>query len=63
MMTSSHIFLGLISSTFVSDLFGSIRRIFYLIFVRPYFNVTAPFIKHRVIINGPFDGISCLYAA
>ena len=63
MLTSSHIFLGLISSTFVSDLYGLIQRILYLICIGPYYIFTVPLIKQRVLINGPVYGVSYLYAA
>ena len=63
MLTSSYIFLGLIPSTFGSYLYGLIRSILYLIFVRPYCQFTAPIGKHHVITNGPLDGVSYLYAA
>ena len=63
MLTSSYIFSGLISATFVSDLYGLIQRILYLIFVGPYCNLTVPLVKHCVITNGPLNDVSCIYAA
>ena len=45
MLTLSQIFLGLISSTFVSDLYGLIRRILYLIYVAPHCNETMPLLQ------------------
>ena len=62
MLTSPHIFLGLISPKFVSDLYGLIRRILYLNF-GPYCIFTVPLVKHCVIKNGPVYGVSYLYAA
>ena len=53
MLTSSDIFLGLISSTFVSDLYGLMRRILCLIFIAPHCRFTVPFVQHCVITKGP----------
>ena len=62
MLTLPYIFYGLISSTFVLDVYGLIWRILYLIVFRTYCKVTAPLVKHRVIANGPLYGFSYLYA-
>ena len=63
MLTFSHIFLGLISSTFVSDLYGLIRRMLCLFFIGPYFIFTVPLLKHDVITNAPLNGVSYLYVS
>ena len=61
MLKSAHIFSGLISSTFVLDLYGLIRRIFCLIYIGPHFNVTVPLGLHSFIENGPLYGISNIF--
>ena len=61
MLTSSHIFSGLISSTFVPYLYGLIPRILYLICIGPHCNVTVPLIQHGFIENGPLYGISNIF--
>ena len=53
MLTSSHIFLGLISSTFVSYLYGLIRHVLCISSIGPYCKFTMPLVKHGVITNGP----------
>ena len=58
MLKLSDIFFEPISSTFVSDLYGLIRRILDLIFVAPHCNYTAPLVQHCVITNGPIYGVS-----
>ena len=63
MLTSSYIFPGLIPTMFVSDLYGLIQRILYLILFRPYCIVTVMLVQHPVITDGPLYGISYLYAA
>ena len=63
MFTSSHIFSGLISSTFVTYEYGLIQCILYLIFFRTYFNVIVPLVQHCVISNGPLNCVSFLYAS
>ena len=45
MLTSSDIFFELKSSTWVSDLWGLMRRILYLIFISLYCYVTVPLVK------------------
>ena len=62
MLTASSIFIELIYSTLVSDLYGLMQRILCLIYVAPYFNVTVPLVKHCVITKGPLYGVSYLYA-
>ena len=62
MLTLSDIFLGLKSSTFVSDLYGLMGRILYVISTTPHSKFTVPLVKHRVIKNGPVYGVSYLYA-
>ena len=59
----SHIFWGLISSIFVSYLYGLIRHILCLICIGLYWNVTMLLVQHYVIKNGPLYGVSYLYAA
>ena len=49
-------FQFLISLTYVSDVCGLMRRILYLIFVRPHCNVTVPLVQHYVIKNGTLNG-------
>ena len=55
--------LELISSTFVSDVCGLMRRILYINFIAPHYNVTLPLVQHRVITNEPLYGVSFLYSA
>ena len=55
--------LTLISSTFVSDLYQLIQRIWCLICIGPYFIVTVQLVQHRVITNGPVYCGSYFYAA
>ena len=47
MLTSLHIFLGLISSTFISDLYGLMQHILCLICIIPYCKFTAPLEKNH----------------
>ena len=61
MLTSSHIFSGLISSTFVPDLYELIRRILCLICIVPHCNVTVPLVQHGFIANGPLYGVSNIF--
>ena len=58
----SDIFFELKYSTWVSYLYGLMRRILYLIYVAPIFNETVPLVQHRIITNGPVFGVSYLYA-
>ena len=58
MLTSLDIFFELKSSTLVSYLYGFIRSILYLIFVRPYCNFTLPLVKHLFITKGNVYSIS-----
>ena len=53
MLTVSYIFIEFESSTLVSDLYGLIRHVLYLIFIAPYYNFTVPLVKHCVITKGP----------
>ena len=62
MLTSSCIFSVVTSSTFVSDIYGLIRRILCLICVAPYCNVTVPLDQHYVIKNETLYGASYFYA-
>ena len=61
MLTPSHIFPGLIYSTFVSDLYGLIRCILFPIYIGEYCILTVPLIKYRVITNWHLYGDSYLY--
>ena len=63
MLTSSYIFLGLMSSTFISDVYGLMQCILIQIFIPPHFKVTVTLVQHYVIKNGPFYGVSSLYPA
>ena len=60
-LTSSEIFIELKSLSLVSDLYGLIRRILYLIFVGPYCKCTVPLVKQCVITKEPLYGVSYLY--
>ena len=62
MLTSTDIFLGLISSTLTSDLYGLMRRILYLIFIATHCKFIMPLLKHRLTTNGHVCGVSYLYA-
>ena len=52
-LTSSDIFMGLISSTFVSDLFELMRRILHFICIAPHCKSNVPLVEQRPIRNGP----------
>ena len=58
-----HIFQHLISSTFVSDVYGLMRRILYQICIASCHNETVRLVQHGVITNYPLYGIAYLYAA
>ena len=62
MLTPSDIFFELISSTLVSNLYGLIRRILYLIVVVPHCKFTVLLEKQCVIKNGPVYGIPYFYS-
>ena len=62
LLTSPYIFSGLISSMFVSDLYGLMQHILYLFFVGPHYNVTVILVQHCVITNGNLNGVPYLYA-
>ena len=62
MLASAYIFIELESLTLVSDLYGLIRRILYVIFIGPNYEFTVPLLKHFVITKGPLYGVSYLYA-
>ena len=57
MLTSSHIFSGLISSNFVPDLYELIRHILCLFFIKPHCTVTVPSVQHDFVANGPLYGV------
>ena len=52
-----------ISSTFVSDIYDLMQRIFDLLFIAPHCNVTVTLVQHFSIKNGILYGFSYLYAA
>ena len=58
MLKLSHIFWGLISSMFVSYLYGLIWNILYQICFGPYCIMTTPLVQHCVIKNGSLYGVS-----
>ena len=62
MLTLSHIFSGVISSTFVSYLYGLMWHILCLIYIIPHCNVNMPFVHHCIIKNGPLYRVSYFYA-
>ena len=62
MLTPSSIFCVFISSTLVSDLYGLMQCILYLLFIAPYCNSTVPLVKHCVITNDHVYGVSYSYA-
>ena len=62
MLTSSDIYFEIKYSTLVSDLYGLMRRIFCLIFVGTYCNITVPLIKHCVITKGTWYGVKYFYS-
>ena len=51
MFTLSDIFFELIYSTLLSDLYGLMRSILYLICTAPHFKFTVPLAKHYFITN------------
>ena len=53
----------LISSTFVSDVYGLMRCILYLFLVTPHCNETVLLVKHCVITNWVLYGVSHYYQA
>ena len=63
MLTTSDIYLELESSTLLSDFYGLMQRILYVICVAPYCKFTLPLLKHCVITKGLLYGVSYLYAA
>ena len=52
--TVIHIFEHLKASTVVSNVYGIMRRILYLIVIAPRCNMTMPLVQHRMIKDGPF---------
>ena len=52
-----HIFQRLLSSMFVSDIYGLMWCIFYPIFVAPYCNVTIPLFQHFLISDRHLYGV------
>ena len=61
MLTASSILIESKSSTLVSNLYGLMRRILYLIFIAPHFKFTVPLVKYWVITKGTLYGVSYLY--
>ena len=62
MLTPSDLFFELKYSTLVSNLYGLMRSILYLISITPYCKFTVPLVKHCVITNGTVYGVSYFYA-
>ena len=62
MLTALSIFVELKSSTLVSDLYGLIRRILYLMFIAPHCKFTVQLVKYFVITKGNLNGVSYFYA-
>ena len=52
MLTSSYVFSGVISSTFVSYFYGWMWRILYLIFITPHYTLNVKLVKQCVFTNG-----------
>ena len=52
-----------ISSTFVSDLDGSMKCILCLIFIAPHCKVIVPLVQYYVITSGPLYGFFNYYSA
>ena len=61
MLTASSIFIELIYSTLVSDLYGLMQHILYLICVTPYRKLTIPLVKNQLIANGTLYCVSYFY--
>ena len=61
MLTLSEIFFELIFSKFVSDVYGLMRRMLYLICTEYYCKFTMLLVKHCVVKNGPLYGVSYMY--
>ena len=57
MLAASYIFIELEYSTLVSDLYGLMRRILFLISVAPICNKTVPLFQHLVIKNESLYGV------
>ena len=57
MLTASNMFNELKSLTLVSNLYGLMRRILYLISITPYCNITVQLVKHFVITEGTLYGV------
>ena len=55
--------LELISSKFISYLYGLIQRILYLMFFGTYCKFTVSLVKHCIITNRSLYGVSYLYSA
>ena len=62
MLTSSYMVFELEYLTLVSESYGLMQCILYVIFIAQFFNITVPLAKHYVITNGPIYGVSYLYA-
>ena len=57
MLTPIDIFIELKSLNLVSDLYGLMRRILYVICVEPYCKFTVTLEKYCVITKGPLYGV------
>ena len=62
MLKASSICFGFKSSTLISDLYGLMRPILYVIFIVQHCSSTMPLVKHGVITKGPLYGVSYFYA-
>ena len=62
MLTSSEIYFELKYSTLISNLYGLMRPILYIIYVAPYCKCTVPLVRHCVITNVQVYGVSYLYS-
>ena len=62
MLTPSDIFIELKYSTLVSNLYGLMRHILFLICVAQYFKFTVPLVKKLCYKKRPLYGISYFYA-
>ena len=61
MFKSSGVFLGLIYSMFVIDVYGLVWRIIYVSGIALHCKFIVPLAKHRIIINAPIYFVSYLY--
>ena len=55
-----NIFQHLISSMFLSDVYGLMKNILCLLFIAPHCNMTVTLVQHYIISNWPLYGVSYL---